>query len=147
MQGCCFHGQQTCWLLYDACLQCSSPIRLNGLRSRPIKKKSFDLAVVPHHGDIPSALQPRPITAISLWPCSRAHSWGQLLQPCNCASSWRYFSCASRQYWFFLRLMAIIDFSSAYTAICASRQYWFILCHTAIINFSSAYTAIRASRQ
>jgi hypothetical protein len=57
---------------------------------------------------------------------------------------------ASRQYQFFLRLRAIIDFSlphgdnrfhSAYTPIQTSRRYRFSLCLTAIINFFLCLTA------
>jgi hypothetical protein len=39
----------------------------------PSQQYSFGLTAAPHHGDIHSALQPRPITAIFLWPYSRRH--------------------------------------------------------------------------
>jgi hypothetical protein len=41
----------------------------------PSRQYSFGLTAAPHHGDIPSALQPRPITAIFIRPYSRAPSW------------------------------------------------------------------------
>jgi hypothetical protein len=40
----------------------------------PSRRYSFGLTAAPHHGNIHSALQPRPIMALFLWPYSRAPS-------------------------------------------------------------------------
>ncbi len=76
---------------------------------------SFRLTAVPHHDNIPSALQPCPITATFLRPYSRAPSMA-------------IFSSALR-----LRLTAVIDF------IHASRRLSIFLCLSARIDFIPPY--------
>jgi hypothetical protein len=88
--------------------------------------------------DIPSALQPRPITAIFLRPYSRAHPWrysfgltaaphhGDIPSALQPRPSMAIFSSALRPC-----LTAVIDFIRA-----SSQQYQFSLRLTAIIDFS-----------
>ncbi len=100
----------------------------------PSRRYSFGLTAVPHHGDIPSALQPRPITAIFLRPYSRAPSMAifySALQPC---------------------LTAIVDFSlplgknrfhSALWRFTSHGDNQFCLCLTARIDFIPPYGDLR----
>ncbi len=84
---------------------------------QPLHDISFGLTAAPHHGNIPSALQPRPITAIFLRPYSsapsRQYSFGltaapyhgdipSALQPCPITAIllWPYSRAPSQRYSF-----------------------------------------------
>ncbi len=119
----------------------------------PSRQYLFGLTAAPHHGNIPSALQPRPITAIFIRPYSRApsrrYSFGLtaapyhgdihsalqprpvtaiFIRPYSRAPSWRYsfgLTAAPHPWRYFL-----------WPCGHASRRYQFSLHLTAIIDFS-----------
>ncbi len=134
----------------------------------PSRRYSFGLTAAPHHGDIPSSLQPRPIHGdIFFGLAAMPHSDNQFFILCLTAridfilpdgnsplTAISIFSSphGDNQFFFASRQEPI---SLHLTAIHASRQYQFSLCLTAIINFSwphgknqfhSTYMAIRATR-
>jgi hypothetical protein len=159
---------KTCWLLLACCVRAlmswTAFARYSfGLTAAPhwtaFARYSFGLTAAPHHGNIPLALQPRPITAIFLRPYSRTpsrrYSFGLTAAPIHGDIFFGLAAMPHGDNWFHSRLLVAISvfslphgdnqfffasrqepISFRLTAIRATRRYQFFLRLTAIINFS-----------